>query len=56
MATRSDLAKFIEVTRETFTSIYDAEIICSLMPSLGIMRVPYVLVRQANAMFATRNA
>jgi hypothetical protein len=54
MAAKSDLAKYIEVTRETFTSIYDAEIICSLMPSLGIMRVPFLMVRQSESMFAAR--
>jgi hypothetical protein len=56
MSTQASLAKYVEVTREPYTSLYDAEISCLLVPALGIFKVPYVIVRQAVSMFATRPA
>ena len=54
MAAVSNLKKYLEVTRENFTAFYDAEIYNSTVPALGVMRVPYVLVRQNTTMFAYR--
>jgi hypothetical protein len=54
MAGKSTLGKYIEVTREIFSSVYDADISCPTNPTLGIMHVPYVLVRQAATIFANR--
>jgi hypothetical protein len=56
IAVKSNLSKYLEVTRENFAAIYDAEITCPVMPSLGVMRVPYVIVRMSSSMFATRTA
>ncbi|MDR3577247.1 MAG: hypothetical protein P4L50_25585 [Anaerolineaceae bacterium] len=56
ISTQSTLAKYVELTRETFTSLYDAEISCSLLPALGIIKVPYTIVRQSTSMFAARPA
>jgi len=49
-----DLKKYLEVTRESFTAIYDAEISNLLIPSMGIITVPFVLVRQETAVFTIR--
>jgi hypothetical protein len=54
MSNQATLAKYVEVTREPFTSLYNAEISCLLLPALGIIKVPYVIVRQSISMFATR--
>jgi hypothetical protein len=56
MSTQSTLAKYVELTRETFNSLYEAEISCLLLPALGIIKAPYVIVRQATSMFAARTA
>ena len=56
ISTQSSLAKYVELTRETFTSLYDAEISCFLLPALGIIKVPYTIVRQSISMFTTRAA
>lgn len=54
LATTSTVKKFLEVTHELYTPIYDAEITNLLLPDLGSIRVPYVLVRQETAIFAKR--
>lgn len=55
IASKSDLAKFIELSKETFTGMYDVEIVHPGMPSLGVVRASYVMVRQANTAFAARS-
>ena len=54
ISNQASLAKYVEITHEIFTSLYDAEISCLLLPALGIIKVPYVIVRQSISMFATR--
>jgi len=55
MSTRSTLKKYLDITRETFTPLYEAEITNLLMPTLGVMKVPMLLVRQANSFFSLVN-
>lgn len=55
MSTRSTLKKYLDITREVFTPLYDAEISNTLMPALGVMKVPMLLVRQSTAAFAMVN-
>jgi hypothetical protein len=47
----SSLSKYLEVTREAFTAVYDAKISNLLLTSLGIISVPFLLVRQETAIF-----
>jgi len=54
LSTRTDLARFLEVTRESYTALYDADISSPIMPALSVMHVPYVQVRQAACSFANR--
>lgn len=56
MSTRSTLKKYLEITRETFTPLYEAEITNMLMPALGIMKVPMLMVRQACTAFSMVNS
>jgi hypothetical protein len=51
---KADLAKFIEVTRELFTGIYDAEISCPIISTVGITKVPFLIVRQMATTFSVR--
>ena len=53
-ASISDLSKYLDRTREVYTSIYDVEISCPIMPSLGIVKVPFALVRQSTSIFSDR--
>jgi len=48
----SNMQKYLDVTHESFTSIYDAEISNSLLPVLGTLKVPYLQVRQETSIFA----
>ncbi len=54
MTQQSNVQKYLDVTHESFTSIYDAEITNVLLPSLGKLKVPYVQVRQETGIFATQ--
>jgi hypothetical protein len=53
MTQSSNVKKYLDVTHESYTSIYDAEITNILMASLGKLKVPYVQVRQETGIFAT---
>jgi len=54
MSTQTDLERYLEVTKETFTAIYDIQI--SPLNSLAIkpFRVPYALLRRDLVSFAHR--
>jgi hypothetical protein len=56
MSTRMVVRKYLEVTREGFSSIYDVDISNLIIPSLGVVKAPFVQVRQLNVMFAIRPA
>jgi hypothetical protein len=47
------LGKYLEVTREQFTPMYEADLRCLTMTALGAMHVPYVLVRQNSSIYAS---
>jgi len=53
-ASISNLTKYLDRTREIFTSIYEVEITCPIMPSLGTVKAPFALVRQATSIFSER--
>lgn len=54
MASMSRLGGYLDATKETFLPLYAVEVSHPAVPSLGMMRIPYVLVRQEMAMFAAR--
>jgi hypothetical protein len=54
MSTMASLSKFLEITTEVFISIYDAAASCPVMPGMGTIRSPLVLVRRDAALFASR--
>jgi len=51
LASSGSVGKFLEVVRENFTSIYDAQISCPNNPAFGVIPVPYVIVRQEVTVF-----
>jgi len=54
ISTNATLKKFIELTHETFTSLYDVEVTSLTLQNLGSVKVPYILVRQATVVFTAR--
>ena len=50
----ANLAKFLEVTRENFTALYDCEVNNLSIPSMGAIAVPYLIIRQESAVFTSR--
>jgi hypothetical protein len=53
-AAQSSMKKYLEVNKENFSPIYDAEIINLAMPSLRAIHVQFAIVRQATSMFMLR--
>lgn len=56
MSTQTDLERFLDVSKETFMSMYDIAITQPSLPSMGVIRVNIALVRGLSAIFATRSA
>jgi hypothetical protein len=54
ISANGNLRKFLEVNREAFTAVYDAEISNQITPSMGNIAVPFILVRQETAVFTAR--
>ena len=54
LSTRTDLARYLDMTHETFSALYEADISSPVMPTFKTMRVPFVLIRQAASIFANR--
>ena len=54
MSTQTDIARFLDVTKEPFITMYDIEITQPSSSSEGVMRVPYALVRSENVIFSPR--
>ena len=46
LSSNSNLKKYLEVTREAYTGLYDAEITNLLISNIGPIMVPYILIRQ----------
>ncbi|HEX7432518.1 MAG TPA: hypothetical protein VF326_02585 [Anaerolineaceae bacterium] len=53
-ATMSNMKKYLEVNKENFSPIYDAEITNLAIPSLRAIHVQHVIVRQSTSMFMVR--
>ncbi|HNZ13566.1 MAG TPA: hypothetical protein PLA25_14490 [Anaerolineaceae bacterium] len=47
----SNLGKYLEITREAYTPLYDVEITNLIMPALGVMKTYYIQVRQSTGLF-----
>jgi hypothetical protein len=52
LSTKSNVSKYLEVARESFTPVYDAQIVNPTMPAMGVISVPYLIVRQEATIFA----
>ena len=51
LSTQSNLTKFLDISRETFTPMYDSQVSNPLMPSIGVLSVAYLLIRQESCVF-----
>jgi hypothetical protein len=56
MSVQTALEKFLEVSKETFIGLYDAEITLPSIPAMGVIRVPYTLLRSDRVAFSPHNA
>ena len=54
VASRTSLATHLEISRETFSPLYDVEVTCPILPSLAPVRVFYALIRHQSAIFGVR--
>jgi hypothetical protein len=51
LSTQSNLAKFLDISREAFIPMYDSQVSNQLIPSIGVLSVPYLLIRQESCAF-----
>jgi hypothetical protein len=56
LSIHTNLAKFLDVSHETFTNIYDAVISSPIMPALGTIKCGFAIVRDEAATFCSRVA
>jgi len=54
LSIHTNLAKFLDVSHETFTNIYDAVISSPIMPALGNIKCNFTIVRDDAATFCSR--
>ena len=52
LAGSTTLFKFLEVTKEAFSAIYDVQISNPMMPAFGVVNVPFMILRQEKTIFA----
>jgi hypothetical protein len=54
MSVQTNLERYLDVSKEAFTPIYEVEISNPATPALGVIRVPYVLLRRDLVLFSPR--
>jgi hypothetical protein len=54
MSTQTNLERYLDVTKETFTPIYEVDITQPTVSGLRPLHIPYVLVRRDMVIFSTR--
>jgi hypothetical protein len=54
MSTQTSIDRFLDVSKETFTALYDLEITQPLIPSMKPIRVPFALLRSDFVLFSPR--
>jgi len=54
MSQQTSLEKFLEVAKEDFVSLYDVEIKMPSVPNIGVIHVPFALVRTDQVSFSPR--
>ena len=52
MSTQSSLYTFLEVIKETYTSLYDVKVTQPQRPSMTPLQIPYTIVRRDTAQFS----
>ena len=54
MSTQTSLDRFLDVSKEAFSAMYDIEITQPSFPALGVIRAPYTLLRGDSVMYSPR--
>lgn len=54
MSTQTNLERYLDVAKETFTTFYEVEITQPGEAQMGTLRVPYVLLRRDSILFSPR--
>jgi len=55
MSVQTNLERFLDVTKETYISFYDVDISQPENPSMGVIRIPFALLRGDKVFFSPRN-
>ncbi len=54
ISSQKTLSQYLEITHELFYSIYSPEIHCNTIPSMGVLKISYVIVRINNSVLIAR--
>ena len=54
ISANATLKKYIELNREPFAGLYDVEVTSLSLQNFGVVKMPYILVRQVNTIFTAR--
>jgi hypothetical protein len=54
MSTQTSLDRFLDVAKETYSSLYDVSISNPVLSAMGVIRVPQVLLRGEMVLFSPR--
>jgi len=54
ISSNATLKKFIELNREAFSALYDVEVTSLTLPNFGLIKVPYIIVRQSATIYTAR--
>ena len=54
ISANATLKKYIELNREAFSGLYDVEVTSLSLQNFGVVKIPYMIVRQANTIFTAR--
>jgi len=53
IAEKSDINKFLEITKETYSSLYEVEITYPMSTSTGKLKVPFLIYKFSEALFSS---
>jgi hypothetical protein len=55
IAQKSNLTKYIEITKEVFSSLYDVDVSYPMLTSMGKLKVPFLLFRYGDSLISSRD-
>jgi hypothetical protein len=52
MSTQTSLERFLDVMKESFTSLYEVEVSSPALPGMSALKVPFMIIRREKVLFS----